>query len=287
MTASHWCVCRVLTLFTFLAHAASLATWPCVDRRHHSAALVVPAAQSASHSSRGTSDGPLLEPFLEWFHGHFDNYAQAASDRAAGLTPRLGGGHEHIHCHVQPLRLDIPTAPLDACALGTYYFDGNPQKIFRERLYRMREVQDDEQFGQCIQMSIYRLRKEVCAALRAAGGDAAKVKWSAADVCEQLLIPRCDVFWRRGSDSFQGSMRTESVVVDSETTGTQIIVRDDVFLWRDALWVNDRGTDMDGNYLYGNVKDVPYKMVRVLDSHWTACEHLEEPVDFESWLSEC
>ena len=32
---------------------------------------------------------------------------------------------------------------------------------------------------------------------------------------------------------------------------------------------NGRGADMDGNYVYGNIFDVPYKMRRVSDEHWT------------------
>ena len=71
-------------------------------------------------------------------------------------------------------------------------------------------------------------------------------------------------------------MRTESVVIDSPVLGMPLVVRDDVALWEaedggaDALWVNDRGTDLEGNYIYGNIHDVRYKMHRVADSHWTA-----------------
>jgi len=49
-----------------------------------------------------------------------------------------------------------------------------------------------------------------------------------------------------------------------------LTVRDDVALWKDALWVNDRGADTEtGEHVYGNIHDVPYKMSRVDDSHWT------------------
>ena len=48
------------------------------------------------------------------------------------------------------------------------------------------------------------------------------------------------------------------------------LVRDDVALWPDALWVNDRGSTSTGEYVYGNCRGVPYKLDRVDASHWTA-----------------
>ena len=65
-------------------------------------------------------------------------------------------------------------------------------------------------------------------------------------------------------------MRTESITIVSERTGADIVVRDDVALWADSLWVNDRGATTDGEYVYGNIDEVPYKMSRVSDDHWTA-----------------
>eukprot|EP00966_Prymnesium_polylepis_P022373 514967-Prymnesium_polylepis.1 len=111
-------------------------------------------------------------------------------------------------------------------------------------------------------MQIFQLRPESEAALRASGGAAGAVGWSAADVAPELVLPGCDVFWRPVGERYEGRMRTESVVVESARMGMPIVVRDDVTLWSDALWVNDRGADMEGNYLYGNVRDVPYKMDR-------------------------
>ena len=66
-------------------------------------------------------------------------------------------------------------------------------------------------------------------------------------------------------------MRSESITIVSERSGSRIVVRDDVALWPDALWVNDRGHDAaTGEYVYGNIHEVPYKLARVADEHWTA-----------------
>ena len=83
-------------------------------------------------------------------------------------------------------------------------------------------------------------------------------------------MPDADVYWRRCGERFEGRMRTESITIVSERSGEEIVVRDDVALWQDALWVNDRGATTDGEYVYGNIHEVPYKMSRVSAEHWTA-----------------
>lgn len=45
--------------------------------------------------------------------------------------------------------------------------------------------------------------------------------------------------------------------------GLEILVKDDLKVWPDHLWVNDRGFDGEGNFVYGNQRGVPYKMRRV------------------------
>lgn len=209
-----------------------------------------------------------LDEFLSRFQGHFDNHAQVTTNEAAGRAPRHGGGHEHIHC----LLRSVPVLGADAGdthVLASYYFNGQPGAIFRERLYAFEAVADDEQFGKCVRMAIYKLRDPVTAQLRAAGAD--DVAFSAScDLAEELHVPDADVYWRRCAESYEGSMRTESITIISERSGDEIVVRDDVSLWSDALWVNDRGTTPDGEYVYGNVHEVPYKMDRVPADHWTA-----------------
>ena len=52
--------------------------------------------------------------------------------------------------------------------------------------------------------------------------------------------------------------------ITSQTVeGLEILVMDDIRLWYDRLWVNDRGFDRKGDFVYGNQRGVPYKMCRV------------------------
>ena len=82
------------------------------------------------------------------------------SDRAEGLLPGEGGGHEHIHCTLVPVDPGLlPSLLLRGAAeeeedgeerkegggrsreearLAAFYFDGIPERIFRFRLYVLR-----------------------------------------------------------------------------------------------------------------------------------------------------
>jgi hypothetical protein len=246
-----------------------------VSRRSRTAAPALLLAPTPLAPARA-ADRTLLGSFLSLFRGHFDNHVQHVAELGAGLAPRQGGGHEHIHCALQHLGCAAgvvsPGAPAGAAhVLATYYFDGEPDSIFRERLYRIEQVTADAQFGDSVRMQILRLRPQTAAQLRAAGGDTAGVAWTAADGDTELRVPNADVFWREvGPGRFEGRMRSESIELISERSGEPLIVRDDVVLSADALWVNDRGEDAEGCYVYGNIHGVPYKMARVSDDHWTS-----------------
>lgn len=64
-------------------------------------------------------------------------------------------------------------------------------------------------------------------------------------------------------------------VSSQNVNGLEILIKDDLRLWPDRLWVNDRGFDRQGNFVYGNQRGVPYKMRRVVEGgplEWTLGE---------------
>lgn len=163
-----------------------------------------PRSEFAAHNQ--------LDSLLGLFDGEFDNLGQFETERKAGLTPRFGGGHEHIHCSLRDVKL--PGAP-GRHKLAVYYFDGDPTAVFRARLYRLDALAHDEQFGPCVRMQIYRLQPEVFAALRAAGGDAGAVAWGAvgtegSPVDASLYIEGADVFWRWWGERERERARAEA-----------------------------------------------------------------------------
>lgn len=262
-------------LLLLLAGPLSAAAWtsckvpaPRAVRVSAPSMILLDPEQAAAHPSEAILH---LDMLLEHFQGHFDNHNQVIANDAKGLTPRSGGGHEHIHCALRQVPVSGTTS---THVLASYYFNGQPGAVFRERLYAFEALPADAQFGSCIRMSIFKLRDSVVAQLRAAGGVAYcadDVAFTENDVCEALRLKDADVFWRWCGERFEGHMRTESLTIESERNpGARIVVRDDVALWPDALWVNDRGHDAEtGDYVYGNIHGVPYKMSRVPETHWT------------------
>ena len=279
-------ICAVLALVAS-ARAYSLgAAMPSAVREPRTATPAMVLMDPDRRVASPTAATRTLDTFLEHFNGHFDNHAQVTENEAAGLTPRHGGGHEHIHCALRPVELESSSSSSSSkdanLVLATYYFNGQPEAVFRERLYKFDAIADDERFGTCLRMSIYKLRDEVTTRLRSAGGAGGAsvddIAFTPADLSDELHVPEADVFWRWCGERFEGEMRTESLTIVSERSGREIVVRDDVALWADALWVNDRGHDAEtGEYVYGNIHNVPYKMRRVADDHWTSRVDLENP----------
>lgn len=52
-------------------------------------------------------------------------------------------------------------------------------------------------------------------------------------------------------------------VSSQNVRGLDILIKDDLRVWADRLWVNDRGFDREGKFVYGNQRGVPYKLRRV------------------------
>lgn len=103
-----------LLLVGVLAAAAALAASP-TSGFIHPRAPTPPAPHArprASASSAATNptapedidaNAPAPTVFQRWFRGRFDNAGQVAEERVRGMGPGEGGGHEQIHCVLEPL----------------------------------------------------------------------------------------------------------------------------------------------------------------------------------------
>jgi len=204
--------------------------------------------------------------FFDHFCGDFDNYNQVLSDRQQGMLPREGGGHEHIHCTL------VPVSKYER--LAAFYFEGNPEKIFRFRFY---ECSSDGDGG----MKLFTLDPPLEGKLRK---EVNPMKWpdifSDYDGDKKQELTKCDVKWSPDPDPVQHEYALqafpgrdghhavmvygEAVVESTMMPGMNILIRDQLSLWDDEFWIHDRGFDPASmNFIYGNQLGVPYKLQRV------------------------
>jgi len=236
--------------------------------------------------SKKTSSEYVLELLQRNFQGDFDNYNQVIQDRKNGLLPREGGGHENFHCTLIPLT--------EYGRLAAFYFDGNPRRIFRFRYY---ELLPPGVSSDSIEMRLYTLQPDLEALLRQ--HSETPMEWpnlfAAFDNGSPLedkinYLPNCEISWSQERDPIQHSylnttttttptttfdleedtclhavmVHGEAIVDSTLIPGMKIRILDQLSLFDDIFYINDRGFDpKTGAFIYGNQRGVPYRLERV------------------------
>ncbi|MDW8203476.1 MAG: chromophore lyase CpcT/CpeT [Cytophagales bacterium] len=204
-----------------------------------------------------------LDTMMVWFTGEFDNFLQVWMEKRDSAKPELI--HEHIHSIF---------APVQVPAFGKHvfyvkqYMDGNPKKIYRQRLYSF----GIDAAEQAIRLDIYSFPVD-------------SLYYDAHLQPEKLyrLIPQeltttpgCGVFWKRYGDHFIGYMKPKACSVVSKRTGKRIYITDSLKLTRHAIWIRDEAEDEDGNYVFGHKGKIPHKLKRV--AYYSAWMVVQNPL---------
>ena len=143
------------------------------EHRRPFSGRAVPAS-AAAPSLASAPAARLVDQLLEAFVGDFDNFDQVMAERRAGVEPREGGGHEHIHCTVRQLPGKLGQGSLGyagVCLVAMYYFNGDPRQLFRARCYTLHDAAPPSRScggGEVLQMRLWRLPPQVMAAAAAA-----------------------------------------------------------------------------------------------------------------------
>jgi hypothetical protein len=188
--------------------------------------------------------------FLSWFEGEFDSGEQVAFADELGIPK--DAVPERIHSIFK--QVDLP-------AFGEHvfyveqYLDGDPAKIYRQRLYSF-SLDPAEQAIKLV-IHIPNDTKVLVGAHR----DPSKLAGLAPDATRTM--PGCDVFWKRRGDAFLGYMKPGACTFQSQRSGKTIVVSDDLYLDDDEIWIFDRAEDTEGNYVYGNKAGIPNKLRKV------------------------
>lgn len=222
------------------------------------ASFIALASVPASAQPHQTVLQKDFELFLEWFPGRYDNELQVFWEPDLGVAQ--DERHERIHSIFKPVSLP---------AFGEHvfyveqYLDGDPAKIYRQRIYSFSVDAEND----AIRLKIYTPK----APAKIAGAARDPSKLSRLKASDATATPGCDVLWRRKANQFIGAMQEGACRVASERFGGEIVISDDLVLTPDEIWISDRASTPEGDYVFGNKAGVPHKLRKIRPFEcWTA-----------------
>lgn len=200
--------------------------------------LSLTACQTVSQQVPAANLTTDLDEMLAWFPGVYDNFEQIESERQADLDASLR--HRHLNHTFHPVSIPgIPGRQLYA----QQYQHHDPADLYRQRIY---SFEPDEDEG-AIRLTIYTPNDP--GALTDIHLD--PERQAALSAGDFVLKPGCEVFWTRTEDRFEGYVKEKACSYYSTRFQTQVFLEETLTLRRDALLLNDRGVDGDGNLVFG------------------------------------
>ncbi len=192
-----------------------------------------------------------LKTMMGLFEGEFDNYEQIWFEKEA----KSEYPHEHIHSIFA--RVSLPSTGENVFYVKQY-MDGDPAKIYRQRLYSFAPNEKEK----AIELRIYTFPDEK--AVTDAHLDQGKLAGLTPD--KLRATPGCEVYWKREGEDFLGYMKP-TCRVNSQRLGKTIIITDNLKLNKNEIRINDQAEDEAGNYVFGNKSGEHHKLKR--------CRYLE------------
>lgn len=179
-----------------------------------------------------------LNRMLSWFPGVYDNAGQVDAEREANLAQP----HRHRHLNHTFAPVDIPGIPGQQL-YAQQYQNHDPADIYRQRIYAF---EPDAEEG-AIRLTIYTPNDPS----RLLNIHLDPERQAALSVDDFFLKPGCEVYWKPSAESFDGYLKEKSCSYYSKRYRTQVYLEETLSLRRDALILNDRGVDEDGNLVFG------------------------------------
>jgi len=246
----------------------------------------------------------LFDLISNRLQGDFDNYDQVLRDVMNNKFPGPTGGHEHMHCTFLPIdKINFQTGeegPEMRKVIAAYYLNGQPSQLFRLRLYTLKPETEEE----VVRLKIYVLSDTIRDVIKAAINQPLEWENLIQCILEEdyrsttigtqqqrhhfFELKGCDVLWSTQPDPNHHSYQLDtsdhespppvseachailenkkgSVILPSANSpGVFMVVKDELSLWENELWINDRGYNADTlQQMYGNHAEIPYKVVRV------------------------
>ena len=200
--------------------------------------LVLSACQTMPTASTGPALDQHLDEMLTWFPGVYDNFEQIESERESDLEANLR--HRHLNHTFYPVAIPgIPGRQLYA----QQYQHHDPANLYRQRIYSFEPDAEED----AIRLTIYTPESPDALTDIHLSPD----RQAAMTADDFILKPGCEVYWKRAEDQFEGYLTPKACSYYSTRYETQVYLEETLTLRRDALLLNDRGVDGDGNLIFG------------------------------------
>lgn len=210
--------------------------------------LVISTLQSQGQTNEANYLSSDMKLMLSMFKGEFDNFWQVSKEKDDSVK----NVHEHIHSIFAPV--SVPAIGENVFYVKQY-MDGNPKKIYRQRLYSFK--QDDKE--KAIRLDIYSF--PVDSLYYDSHLKPEKIKDLTSD--KLSITQGCEVYWKRDGEKFLGYMKDKACNVISKRSGKKIYITDSLMLDKSQIWIRDEAVDEDGKYVFGNLDKIPHKLKRV------------------------
>lgn len=200
---------------------------------------------SCSSVQTRSSSSDLLDCFLDWFIGEFNNYEQVETDRQSSSS----NPHPHLHFIFAPVRIQGMTEP----TLHVQQSHGaDLQQIYRLRMYQFYLMPETHTIG----MRIFKYRNEKDAVdLHKESG-----RQKALRPDELIPVNNCEILWEFRNQTFYGHNRQGYCRTYSEKQKQWIVVKDSLVLTSNELWILDHIYDSAGTMISGRTDQIPNRL---------------------------
>jgi hypothetical protein len=197
---------------------------------------------------------PSLKECKEWLTGKYSNIEQFREGAARGKLTARDGGHEFVTAEI----FDHPDH--ESVVVATYFFGEDREKCFRFRYYEF--VNGDNGL---IIMKLHRPLLSTEQKLK-------DVKYDVNSYLPDLTtefeyLEGCNIQWTKGRirNFYLGELINGSCNLCSLTKpDLQLTIKDELRLWKDTLWINDRVYTLAGDLIIGNIDGIPYKFKKII-----------------------
>lgn len=183
--------------------------------------------QAEDTSARRDIERELLESvarMMRLWPGDYENSAQIAVDRRRGYTSWRDGGHAHVHSSV--VEVVIPDVG-DNLLYVEDYLDGDPTKIFRQKLYEL--TTDVDRGAVVLTLHSFREPKKVSGAHK----DPSLLHALTREDLKQR--PGCQMLFRALGDGYLGAFDYGAC-----TTDTGMVADNRIFIAPGHYWFSDQ-----------------------------------------------